>query len=224
MKTRLLLVGVLLAISGVMVRTVGHGEPVPLRRPFWQFPSTLGAWRGEDVRLTERIQAKVGVSSYLYKIYDTTSHSVEPLQLYVGFYESQQHGEVIHSPKNCLPGNGWFIESRDALTLNVPPYEAFDVNKFVISNGLERQVVLYWYQQGGGRVETNEYLGRVHLVVDALTKKRTDAAIIRVIIPARDGEPASIDQSTREGVAFLQLAYPELMRYLPHDRPKKAGA
>jgi EpsI family protein len=139
--------------------------------------------------------------------------------MYVGYYESQQHGEVVHSPNNCLPGSGWFIANRDTLSLDIPPYVPFEVNKFVIANGLERQVVLYWYQQGGGRVVTNEYLGRVHLVLDALTINRTDAALIRVIVPAADDRPGSLDASTREAVDFLRTAYPELMRYLPQERP-----
>jgi EpsI family protein len=220
MKTRLFVVALLLAASGVAVRTVGHGEPVALRRPFWQFPNQLGEWHGQDIRLTQRIETKVGVSSYLYKTFFVPDRTTPPVQLYVGFYESQKHGEVVHSPKNCLPGNGWFIAKRDNMTLSVPPYQPFDVNKFVITNGLERQVVLYWYQQGGGRVETNEYLGRVHLVLDALTKKRTDAALIRVIAPTADNDTASVEASTQQAVAFLKLAYPELMKFLPHDRPK----
>ena len=87
------------------------------------------------------------------------------------------------------------------------------MNKFVIANGIERQVVLYWYQQGGGRVVTNEYLGRVHLVLDAIKTNRTDAALIRVIVPAADESESALDASTNEAVAFLRASYPELMRF-----------
>lgn len=223
MKTRLFTVAVVLLASAVAVRSVGHGEPVPLTRPFWQFPMELGAWRGRDVRLTSQIEDKVGVSSYLFRNFATPDRSRLPVNLYVGFYESQRHGEMIHSPKNCLPGNGWFIAERDTMLLDVAPYAPFEVNKFVIANGIERQVVLYWYQQAGGRVVTNEYLGRVHMVMDALTKNRTDAALIRVIVPTRDQLPESLEASTREAVAFVQAAYPELMRFLPHERPMLGG-
>ena len=145
-----------------------------------------------------------------------------PVHLYVGFYESQQHGEVIHSPKNCLPGNGWFIAERGSMMLDVAPYEPFPVHRFVIENGIERQVVLYWSQQAGGRVVTNEYLGRVHLVLDALTKDRTDAALIRVIVPAEAGDEDAVEAGVQEAVAFLRSAYPALMGFLPHERPMRA--
>jgi len=220
MRTRVFVVALALVASAVAVRTVGHGQPVPLTRPFWQFPMQLGDWQGRDIRLTEAIEKRVGVTSYLYRTFYQPARRY-PIQLYVGFYESQKHGEMIHSPKNCLPGNGWFIERRDTMMLNVPPYQPFEVNKFVIANGIERQVVLYWYQQAGGRVVTNEYLGRVHLVLDAMSRNRTDAALIRVIVPTEDNDPRSVDASTREAVAFLQAAYPTLMQFLPHDRPRQ---
>ena len=93
---------------------------------------------------------------------------------------------MLHSPKNCLPGNGWFIARRDTTTVDVAPYAPFTVNSYTVRNGIDQQVVLYWYQQSGGRIVTNEYLGRVHLVVDSLTKGRTDAAMIRVSVPFED--------------------------------------
>lgn len=220
MKMRVLTVVAMLVASAVIVRSVGHGQPVTLHRPFWQFPNQLSAWTGQDVRFSPSVEDRVGVSSYMYRVFRRqSSTSIPPLDLYVGFYESQKHGEMIHSPKNCLPGSGWFIAERDTMSLDVPPYQPFEVNKYVIANGTERQVVLYWYQQAGGRVVTNEYLGRVHMVMDALTKNRTDAALIRVIIPTRDNLPESVEASTAEAVEFLRAAYPELMRFLPHERP-----
>ena len=221
MKWRLFAVAVALAVSATAVRSVGHGQPVPVSRPFWQFPNRVAEWQGEDQRMTAAIEKKVGVTDYISKTYRSDGERRAGLHFYVGFYESQRHGEMIHSPKNCLPGNGWFIEHRDTMTLDLPPYQPFEVNKFVIANGIDRQVVLYWYQQAGGRVVTNEYMGRVHMVMDALTVNRTDAALIRVIVPTPDNSEEATDASTRQAVAFLRSAYPELMQFLPHDRPKR---
>lgn len=219
MTLRLLIVAVILGASAVAVRAVGHGSPVALTRPFWQFPTSLTSWEGRSVRLEAAIEQKAGVSSYLYRIFSRRDGGRLPVHMYVGFYESQRHGEMIHSPNNCLPGTGWYIASRDRMMLDVPPYEPFEVNRFVIANGIERQVVLYWYQQSGGRVVTDEYLGRVHLVLDAVKTNRTDAALIRVIVPATDESEVSLQASANEAVAFLRASYPELMRFLPHNRP-----
>jgi EpsI family protein len=213
MTRRMLVVGVLLLLSSWIVRAVGHGDPVALRQPFSQFPVQLGGWRGEDQRFDPRIEHKLGVTAYLSRIY--RGGPQQAAHLYVGFYASQKHGEMVHSPKNCLPGNGWYIARRDTTTIDAPPYAPFVVNSFLVENGMERQLVLYWYQQSGGRIVNNEYLGRVYLVVDSLTRDRSDAALIRVSVPF-DDDPAAAADTAR---AFLRVAYPALMRFLPHEGP-----
>ena len=160
----------------------------------------MGEWHGEDLRFTERIENKLGVTDYVSKVYRRGSTAVH---LYVGFYASQQHGAMVHSPKNCLPGNGWFIARRDTTTVNVAPYDPFTANSYTVRNGIDQQVVVYWYQQSGGRIVTNEYLGRVHLVVDALTKGRSDAALIRISVPFEDDAAAA--ERTCSGVHSERL-------------------
>jgi EpsI family protein len=214
---RVMIVVVILVCGAFAVRAVGQGEPVALSRPFWAFPANLGPWNGRSVLLEQIVQREAGFSSYLFRNFTRPDHERMPIELYVGFYESQSRAGVIHSPTNCLPSGGWFIARRDKMKLELPPFAPFEVNKFVISNGLERRVVLYWYHQSGGRIVTNDYLGRVYLVLDALWLHRTDAAIIRVIVPTADETEQSIEASTEEAVAFLKTAYPELMRHLPRE-------
>jgi EpsI family protein len=207
----MLVVGAMLLLSSWAVRAVGHGMPVDLRKPFSEFPNRLATWQGEDHRFTARIEDKLGVTDYISKLYRDGSGRF--IHVYVGYYASQQHGETIHSPKNCLPGNGWYIAKKESATVDAPPFHPFEVNSFTVENGIDRQVVLYWYQQAGGRLITNEYLGRVHLVLDSLTKQRSDAAFIRISVPFDDDQPAAVQL----GLDFLKTAYPELMGFLPHD-------
>lgn len=211
MTARMVVVGVMLLLSSWAVRAVGHGVPVSLRQPFSQFPDRLDAWQGQDLRFSAKIEDKLGVADYLSKIYRAGSNRVA--HLYVGFYASQRHGEMIHSPKNCLPGNGWYIAKRDTTVVDITPYPSFTVNSYIVENGIDRQLVVYWYQQAGGRIVTNEYLGRVYLVLDSLTKNRSDAALIRVSVPFEEDPAAAV----RTAVDFLHVAYPTLMRFLPHD-------
>lgn len=211
MTARMLVVGVVLLLSSWAVRAVGHGAPVELRQPFSQFPDRLDTWRGENLRFSARVEDKLGVADYVSKIYRAGSKTFA--HFYVGFYPSQRHGEMIHSPKNCLPGNGWYIAKRDTTVVDISPYPPFTVNSYIVENGIDRQLVVYWYQQSGGRIVTNEYIGRVYLVLDSLTKNRSDAALIRVSVPFEE-DPAA---AARTALDFLQAAYPALMRFLPHD-------
>jgi len=216
MTTRMVVVGVVLLLSSWVVRAVGHGVPVALTQPFAKFPEQLDDWQGEDLRFDAGIERRLGVTDYLSRIYRETPRKTA--HLYVGFYASQKHGEMVHSPKNCLPGNGWYIVRRDTTTVDIAPYPPFEVNSYVVENGIERQLVVYWYQQAGGRIVTNEYLGRVYLVLDALTSNRSDAALIRVSVPFEEDPGAAADLAH----AFLRVAYPALMRFLPQNVPTTA--
>jgi EpsI family protein len=217
MKIRFVTAAVFLLVAGVAARGIGHGAPVKLMQPFAQFPIALNDWKGRSMRLSGEIEKRVGVSDYLYRVYVREPKDV--VHFYVGYYESQRHGEMIHSPKNCLPGSGWYIASRESMVLDLAPHAPFAVNKFIVENGIERQVVLYWYQQAGGRIVTNEYLGRVHLVWDAFRLDRTDAALVRLSVPF-DG---STDHAVDSAIAFLKQAYPRLMRFLPSTEVSAAS-
>ncbi len=46
----------------------------------------------------------------------------------------------------------------------------------------QRQLVYYWFQQRG-RVITNEYAVKWYLFVDAVTRRRTDGALVRLVAP-----------------------------------------
>ena len=61
------------------------------------------------------------------------------------------------------------------------------VNRVVIQQGESRMLVYYWFQQRG-RVITNEYAAKWYMFVDALTKQRTDCALVRLmtVVPPRE--------------------------------------
>lgn len=84
-----------------------------------------------------------------------------------------------------------------------------EVNRYVIQKGLEKQVVLYWYQSHG-RVIASEYWAKVYLV-DAIRMNRTDGALVRVISPAVDSEQAAEQRS----IDFVRALIPHLNRHLP---------
>ena len=208
MTLRVITVAAVLATAGLIGRGIGHGQPVQLSQPFAHYPNALGDWRGRSLRLTGEIEKRAGVSDYLFRVY---TRQDDVVHLYVGYYESQRHGEMVHSPKNCLPASGWYISEKHSAVVDIAPRAPFTVNRFIVENGIDRQLVLYWYQQAGGRIVTNEYLGRVHLVWDALRLDRTDAALVRLSVPFE----GSSDAALKVAMDFLREAYPRLMRFLP---------
>jgi EpsI family protein len=57
---------------------------------------------------------------------------------------------------------------------------SFNVNRAIIQKGDHRQLVYYWFQQRGRNI-TNEYLVKWYIFWDALTRNRTDGALVRLI-------------------------------------------
>ena len=64
-------------------------------------------------------------------------------------------------------------------------------------------MVLYWYQSHG-RVVASEYWGRIYTVTDAIRYNRTDAALVRVIVPILGDTPADVERraSARRSTSF----------------------
>ena len=104
------------------------------------------------------------------------------VNLYIAYYNSQRKGEAVHSPRACLPGGGWQLSDFDQRT---PGRHQIDgrplrVNRTLIALGGQRQLVYYWFQQRG-RVITNEFVVKWYLFWDAITRHRTDGALVRLI-------------------------------------------
>jgi EpsI family protein len=220
MTRRLLLVAMLLlATSGYLARK-SIAEPTLVRQPLSELPMQIGNWSGRaESPLEPKILSVLGVEDYARRTYFSRN---EPgwVSLYIGYYASQRQGDTVHSPLNCLPGAGWTPITQDRTTLTVKDATGasasrqITVNRFVIQKGLERQLVLYWYQSQG-RVIASEYWGRIFTVTDAIRRNRTDAALVRVIVPVLDDAPDATGAAEARAVGFVENMFPYLGRYLP---------
>jgi EpsI family protein len=116
-----------------------------------------------------------------------------------------------------LPGAGWNPVDRSRINIQVGTgtgMRNIEVNRIMIQRGLDRQLVLYWYQ-AHGRIVASEYWGKIYTVVDTIRLNRTDAALVRVMIPI-SGSGAQAEHSVeRAAVQFVQSLFPLLPRYLP---------
>jgi EpsI family protein len=187
-------------------------ERVPLREPLSQMPNQIGDWSGREApELSANVLEVLGVDDHLNRYYVAPAGLVG---LYIGYYESQRQGDTIHSPMNCLPGAGWqpVDVTRVLISVEGQP-DPIVVNQVLIAKGLDRQVVLYWYQSHG-RVVASEYWSKIFMVTDAIRLHRSDAALVRVVSPLKPGE-TDISHASSVARAFVQTVFPYLDRYLP---------
>jgi EpsI family protein len=193
----------------VLLHTASHGEAVVPHQSLRELPYTLGNWTGTEQPLQERIVQAVGVSDYTNRTYISPTDGLA--QLYVGYYVSQRTGDTIHSPKNCLPGAGWDPVQSGYTKISFPGGRQIVVNEYVIQQGLDKRLVFYWYQ-GRGRVVASEYLGKFWMVADAISRNRTDGALVRLVTPMTDGEAPAHARLVR----FTQVLFPRLESVIPN--------
>jgi exosortase D (VPLPA-CTERM-specific) len=188
-------------------------EIYPTRALFSEFPSQLGPWRGHNEVLEQVYLDQLKLDDYELANYSAASGP--PVNFYVSYYNSQRKGEAVHSPRSCLPGGGWQMRDFDQrqlpqVTVGGQPLR---VNRTLIELGDQRQLVYYWFQQRG-RVITNEFVVKWYLFWDALTRHRTDGAMVRLITPLSVN--MSEAEADRRLTDFAARIAPELPRFVPN--------
>jgi EpsI family protein len=176
------------------------------------FPTSINGWNMiSDQPLQQEVLDVLKADDTLNRIYKGPGPLSE-VSLYMAFFKTQRYGQAPHSPKNCLPGAGYEPTESGFLPISVPGKQAPIVaNRYVVARGDEKSVVIYWYQSHN-RVIASEYAAKFWLVADAIRYRRSDTALIRVVVPVFQNNDAA---ATRCAVSFIQAIFPTILRQLP---------
>ena len=198
----------LLALTVIFVNFLGTVQPVPLRRPLADFPQTIGSFQAvEERQFADSVLGVLGVDHYIMRAYRNEDGYL--LWLYIGYYESQTQGELIHSPKHCMPGSGWNPIINKEVVLGGTRSRGMVIDQMLLQKGAQKQLAHYWYQ-GRGRIVANEYLDRLYMVLDSLLKRRSDGALIRITGPGGD-----FAEDNRKQRQFIEDLLAVIGDYLP---------
>lgn len=198
----------LLLLAGGAGLLTPAGKVVPMSRPFAQFPATVGGWRmtNEEV-LTPEVLRLLRPTDYLVRSY--VGPGGTPVSLYVGYHDGSRDSGEIHSPKHCLPGSGWDVQSSRILRVTVDGHE-LNIVHAVYQRGGRKTLFLYWYQVMD-RAVTSEVGLKAAEVLNAMLHGRKDAAFVRIVLPNYE-EGNGVEE---QGLAFLRTVYPLVMEFLP---------
>lgn len=186
---------------------------LPERRPFSEFPIEFGGWQGTRGQLERDYLQLLKLDDYLLADF-ASADGHPPINLYVSYHATQANGNAAHSPRACIPGDGWEIidfGQRRLPGIDVGG-EPLTVNRAVIQRGDSRQLVYYWFQQRG-RATTNEYVVKLHIFWDAITRHRTDGAMVRLVARLLPGDAVESGDARLE--RFAALAVPPLANHVP---------
>jgi EpsI family protein len=211
-RTFIVASGVLIAFVLAALVIPRPAEVVPPREPFAEYPMNQADWVGHSQSMEGVYVDQLKLDDYV--LADYVNGAGQGLNLYISWYNSQRKGEAVHSPRACLPGGGWQLRDFDQRTLDVKiDGRPLRVNRTLIELGDQRELVYYWFQQRG-RIITNEFTVKWYIFWDALTKHRTDGAMVRLIIAVpRTSREADAD---RQLTQFARQIAPTLNRYVPN--------
>lgn len=180
--------------------------------PLDQLPAEAGGWVTYSSRPVEpEINEVLKADSTLSRVY-LNRQGTRSLSLFIAFFKTQSAGVAPHSPKNCLPGSGWIpTESRIAKIAVDGRADPIEVNQYVVQQGENKSLVLYWYQTGD-RAIASEYYAKLYTAADRFFRKRSDTSIIRITVPYGNGGAAE-SQALAEG--FARAVYPQAVQILP---------
>jgi exosortase D (VPLPA-CTERM-specific) len=185
-------------------------EVQPQRAAFVDFPMQLGGWEGQRSAMDAVYLDELKLSDYLYATYQHPADM--PVDVWVAYYDSQRKGDSTHSPASCLPGGGWQFQTFAPYTVETEGGR-LTVNRAVIVHGDARELMYYWFPQRGRDI-TSDYLLKWYLLWDAITRNRTDGALVRLLVPLPPG--SSISEGDRQLGAFLSTFVPALPHYVPN--------
>lgn len=209
----IVIAAVLLALGGAFGNYLRYTEETPHRPADYSvIPNNTERYSGVERRFSE--------TSYEVLRADTTTlrryvgPDGEVYWLFVAYFESQKYGSQIHSPKHCLPGGGWQILQHEDYALPLPDGSTKNINRLVIADRGNQQLMLYWFETRGGDIR-NEFGLKFDLVMNSLLFRPTDAAIVRLTLPLRRED--TIASATKRAETFLQTFYPAIAQALPFD-------
>jgi len=204
-RTRAVIAVILIAATGALADAARMQGPARSAR-LDSLPYQLGGWRGRDAAPPDAETLRVlAADSYLNRSYAGASGT--PIDLYIAYYARQQPGVSIHSPLHCLPGTGWEPLDISTVPITLADGSQGEARQLIVRKNLDRAIVLYWYAIHG-RTLASETRSKVWLLHDSLRFHRSDAALVRVVVPIHGAADAA---AQREGLAFAH----DVLPYLP---------
>lgn len=177
---------------------------------FSEFPMTLGPWTGTREYLSSEIMDSLWADDYVSARFKNSQNG-NTIQLLIPYYEYQTTRHTAHAPQSCLLGGGWAILSSEEHIFNLNGKKT-KIGTMVMRKDDFRLIASYCFFQRG-RVITNPWMNKFYLMMDALTKQRTDGALVRAELFL--GDDMTLDEGFTELEGFLGYIWPILPQYIP---------
>lgn len=179
------------------------GDPVPLTTTFDQFPRQVGEWTETWTDPVRSSQVKVaGVDDELVRTF--RNDEGRRIRLYVGYFrEQEQQREIVGASTQEL------VEEASRKIVTIGP-EARPIELSAAARPVGSKTI-FWFDVNG-RLIADAYQAKFFSLVDALTRRRTNGA---VVIVSWDDVDDTAPNAEPQRLAFLRDVIPLLRNYIP---------
>lgn len=193
---------------------ISHGvefrEKIPVNKSFAEFPLKIGKWQGTRQTMEQQFIDVLHFSDYIMMNYRNSQG--QDIDFYVAYYESQRKGETTHSPETCLPGSGWTFEQSGIAKFPLSDGKIMETNRAFMGKSGVKQLMYFWFPQRD-RILTSLVQVKLYSFWDALTRQRTDGALVRIITPVYPNEDVKATEARLQD--FTKQVVPVLNQFLP---------
>lgn len=201
-----------LLLVGVAGRAALHpGRDLPLQAPLSGLAASLDSLGPSRAVAMPEAERRMLAADALF-FHRFTPAGKEVFDLFVAYYGRQRAGSSVHSPQNCLPGSGWEPLEHVEEPLHTARADG-RINRYVVQNDKSRRALVYYWYQGRGRIVADEYRVRWYLLSDAVLRRRTDEALVRLVFPLERGEDVARADARLQPLARAVASH--LWDYLP---------
>ncbi|MGA8813661.1 MAG: exosortase C-terminal domain/associated protein EpsI [Candidatus Sulfotelmatobacter sp.] len=145
-------------------------------------PSQINSWKGTDLPFDQKA---MGPGEFLLRLYqDESQPQSGAVTLFVAL---PKRGQIANWPDDCVLGRGWMMSSRTVVRIKRPNGASFSANRFVVSKGRQRQLVISWFQSYD-HAFASVYLASYYQLYDTLCGHRNDGATVQLTTSMFVGE------------------------------------
>ncbi len=202
---------ILFAISSYALLRAPSAANLPDRAKLKNFPMQIAQWEGHQQFLSKEIMEELWADDYVSALYrrpDTANY----IQLLIPFYEYQSTRHTAHAPQACLLGSGFDLIKAEDRRLDTGNGASINIRTMLLKQGNTKILGSYFFFERG-RVITNPWMNKFYLMLDAITQKRTDGALIRAELKMTPGQTEAEAFEMLSG--FLKEIWILLPAYVP---------
>jgi exosortase D (VPLPA-CTERM-specific) len=206
-----IIVSMLFVGTGWAIQKFPSAHNLPQRQNFSSFPMKIGNWKGTKHVISKEVLDELWADDYLSATFQHASFK-NRIHVLIPFYEYQGTRHTVHAPQSCMLGGGWALLKTRNHTVPVNDGTNIDVRSMHLRKGDVKLLGTYFFLQRG-RVLTDPWSNKFYLMLDSITRLRTDGALVRVemaLLP---------NQSMEEAYMILNEFIADLYEILPDYVP-----